>query len=471
MATQHCWWVDPPPSSSGVTTSRQPHLHQWFEEKEMHILAVWTMLPWLALSCHTLPAIGSDRFPLTVAADHQHLVDASGLPFLIHGDTAWSLIAELSPEDAERYLKDRRDRGFNTLVISLIEHKFSSKAPRNHAGDAPFQLAGAFAEPLDAYFDRALWLVRRARDYGFLVLLAPAYLGVRDSGEGWASEVAKAGPEVLEAYGAYLGTRFAGLENIVWLQGGDDDPADRAWVEAIVRGLKRANPTALQCVHGNRESVIREIWPEAGWIDLDTVYTYGDVTAAFRKAPRSIAPRPVIFLEGVYENEHGANAATVRAAAYRALLSGAAGQIFGNNPVWHFSGPGVVPAPQDWIAALDSDGARSMTHLKALFDSLEWWKIPPRTQASSPCEPSGTAYAAARDGSYALAYLIGNSGVRIDHRCRIAPAINARWFDPSSGRFFSAAVPRSAKRSDHYSPPSRTNAGGDTDWLLVLTAK
>ena len=64
-------------------------------------------------------------FPLSVGPGERYLVDAAGRPFLIHGDTAWSLIAQLTREDVELYLDDRRARGFNTILVNLIESRFA----------------------------------------------------------------------------------------------------------------------------------------------------------------------------------------------------------------------------------------------------------------------------------------------------------------------------------------------------------
>ena len=51
---------------------------------------------------------------------------------------------------------------------------------------------------------------------------------------------------------------------------------------------------------------------------------------------------PFFLIESAYENEHGAGELRVRIQAYQALLSGASGHIYGNNPVWHFDGPGYT---------------------------------------------------------------------------------------------------------------------------------
>ena len=65
-------------------------------------------------------ARGGERpvFPLEVAASGRYLADQRGTPFLVHGDTPWSLTHNLTFEEAVRYLEDRRARGFNTLLVS-----------------------------------------------------------------------------------------------------------------------------------------------------------------------------------------------------------------------------------------------------------------------------------------------------------------------------------------------------------------
>jgi len=40
------------------------------------------------------------------------------VPFLIHGDTPWSLTHNLTFEEAVRYMTVRKGQGFNTLMVS-----------------------------------------------------------------------------------------------------------------------------------------------------------------------------------------------------------------------------------------------------------------------------------------------------------------------------------------------------------------
>jgi hypothetical protein len=120
-------------------------------------------------------------FPLSIKPGERYLIDAAGRPFLIQGDTAWSLIAQLTRADIDLYLDDRRARGFNTILVSLIEAKFATNAPANAYGQPPFLKAGQYDTPNEAYFQHADWVLRRAAEKGFLVMLTPSYLGY----DGW----------------------------------------------------------------------------------------------------------------------------------------------------------------------------------------------------------------------------------------------------------------------------------------------
>jgi len=110
-------------------------------------------------------------------------------PFLIVGDTAWSLIVDLKEADIKAYLDDRHKRGFNAIIVNLLEHKFATNAPRNRAGLEPFTKTGDFATPNTEYFDFAHRVVGWANERGISVWLAPAYLGSNGGDEGFFQEI------------------------------------------------------------------------------------------------------------------------------------------------------------------------------------------------------------------------------------------------------------------------------------------
>ena len=141
-------------------------------------------------------------YPLRVRG--RHLVDARGRPFLINGDSAWSLIAQLRDDDVDRYLDDRKARGFNAVLVSLIEHTYASKAPADIYGTQPFRVDDDFTTPNEAYL-RACGLGNTEsgcpRDCSFYS--TPPTSGTRETGgttpsrrtarSGWSSTAAMSG--------------------------------------------------------------------------------------------------------------------------------------------------------------------------------------------------------------------------------------------------------------------------------------
>lgn len=412
------------------------------------------------------------EFPLRTAQGRHYLEDSQGRPFLISGDSAWSLIADLSLNDAEFYLDTRKRQGFNTVLASLIEHRFAHNAPANFYGEAPF-LGPAFEVPNEAYFRRAEMVIQAAADRNLLVLLCPAYLGAGGGPDGWYLEMVAAGPEKLKAYGRYIARRLAKFSNIVWVQGGDYDPADKALVTAIAEGITDVAPDALQTIHANRDTVSSVYWQGADWLDIDTVYTYDDVAEAVSARHRSGPRRPFFFMEGKYEGEHGVDEREVRLIAYSALLSGAGGQMFGNNPVWHFSGPGLYGSSETWQQAISSRGAESLKHLNTFFGGLEWWKLTP-DQGSLLKGAEGMGHrkiSAARsvDGSFAVIYVSDATRLTIDLGSLARGDKLLRWYDPSSGVFIEGNERLGADGVKEIAVPGASNDSGFHDWVAVLS--
>ena len=405
-------------------------------------------------------------FPLHVAEGGTYLQDSTGQPYLIHGDTAWSLIAQLKREDVELYLDDRRRRGFNALLVNLIEHQFASKAPANAYGELPFEMGRAFDNIAEEYFDHAAWVLQRAEEFGFVVFLTPAYLGAGGGGQGWYLEATQAGPAALERYGENIARRFASRENIVWVHGGDYSPPDKALVRAVVAGIDRVSLGALHTMHGTRETATADYWAGEQWPSFDTAYTYEDAHAVLLAQRGSGLERPIVMIEGLYEDEHGTGAETVRRQAFGALMAGAAGHFFGNNPIWHFDGPGLFPAPNDWRAALGSPSAESISHLRDIFAELPWWLMSPAERIAG-LDIEGDAYLAATpDGSFAVGYFPNVFMSRVRARGLIG---EVRWIDPSNGRHYEP-LEWTVEEGATLAPPALANAAGQRDWLLVIRA-
>jgi cytochrome c biogenesis protein CcdA len=68
---------------------------------------------------------------INISSNGKYLIYQNGTPFLINGDSPWSLIVQLNNTDVQYYLDNRQSKGFNTILVNLVEHSFSSNPPYN----------------------------------------------------------------------------------------------------------------------------------------------------------------------------------------------------------------------------------------------------------------------------------------------------------------------------------------------------
>jgi len=201
-------------------------------------------------ACTRLPDPSAQKdyvFPLKVSGNGRYLVDQENRPFRIQGDSAQSLIANLTISEAETYLSDRKAKGFNSINMNLLEHKFAIKAPANRRGDAPFKTPEDFSKPNEAYFAFADSILDLAASKGMLVSLAVMYLGYAGGEEGWWQALNKPSNSqaVCFQFGKFIGHRYKNRRNILWVIGGDYmPPADSEGekrLHSFMEGIKAAN--------------------------------------------------------------------------------------------------------------------------------------------------------------------------------------------------------------------------------------
>ena len=408
-------------------------------------------------------------FPLRTEVGKRYLVTGQGNAFLIHGDTPWSLIVMLTREQVEQYLETRRQQGFNTVLVELIEHEFSTNPPRNVYGDAPFTTAGDFATPNETYFAHAEYVIAKAAEKGMLVMLTPAYMGSGGGSQGWYQEMQANGVTKLRNYGRYVATRFAAYNNILWVHGGDFDPPEKNLTRAIVDGIRDIDTTGkwLHTFHGARGTGALEFWGTGEpWLNVNNIYTNESTVVAEAFGQYNASTMPFFLIEAGYEGESASfRGAATRMQAYQAVLSGASGQLMGNWPVWFFG--------SGWQAALTSEAGTTMGHLRSLLEARLWWNLMPdvngTTLTSNPGSGSGRAAAARMsDGSQVLVFTPGLQTLAINMTRLTGPSVRVRWYDPTNGSYTTiSGSPFAASGSRSFTAPNNNN-GGDRDFVLVL---
>ena len=439
------------------------------------------VLGWGAASVAAAPV-----FPLKISETKRALVDQTGAPFLIIGDTAWSLLAQLTETEVDQYLEDRARRGFNAIIVNLLEHKFASRAPNTITGVAPFVKPGYFERPNPSYFDHAHRCLEKARDRGIAVWLCPAYLGVNGGDEGFFQEIKAGGPKAFKIYAHFVAERFKDLDNIVWMVGGDftPTPEDQWTATALAEVFRQVKPTCLITAHCSPGQSPASAYGQHPWLDLNSTYSYEKNLFEPLAAECAREPtRPMYLLETTYEGEHDSTPPQIRRQAWWALMAGGCGQFFGNAPIWHFGGPGLFRTATTWQEALDSQGSRDIAALGKIMSALPWWQLIPDDKHLLAGEDRGAGTAtllAAHTPDWKLTVVYVPT-TEADHRTLslasgVVPGpVSATWIDPISGakRGKSNLLPPvSAQGARQILVTPEGNVSGANDWLLVLeTAK
>lgn len=462
--------------------------------KPIRIWIVSLVTSWMSV-CGILDA---QVFPLQVSGGGRHLEDRNGRPYFLHGDSPWSLIAQLSKEDAERYLERSHKLGFNAIIVNLLEHAYSDNAPRNHEGAAPFKTPDDFSTPNEAYFAHADWVLNKAQEKGLLVLLFPTWSAAAKAKGGWNREILDNGPEKCRAFGRYLGKRYQDVPNIIWGHGGDQNPASdtdaaRNMLE-LALGIRDAAPKQMHFYHGMRGKTSLDQENFAPHADLDAVYVADEARGQDRvgeshttslKAWNREKFKPHFLFEGVYEsvrkekpkwgNPYTSDRARLRRQAYWNILSGSTGHFFGNFPAW------TLADGWDGPDGLGSPGYQDMQRLKTLIDAHDWWKLVPDDKHLTVTQGYGTfteadyvTAARADDGSFVLAYLPSTgtqSRTLTVAGSRLRGPVTARWFNPADGTYKSIGDAPLPNTGSHELTSPGDNGTGSNDWVLVLKAE
>jgi hypothetical protein len=419
-------------------------------------------------------------YPLKKSANGRYLVDQNNTPFLITGDSPQSVIVNLSEADAETYFADRQAHGFNTVWINLLCNTYTFGRSNGSTLDGTLPFTGMIpstssydlSKTNEAYFAHVDRVLTLAANHGLLVVLDPIETG------GWLNTMADNGTNRCRAYGQYLGNRYGSFSNILWISGNDyqswSNRNTDAVVMAVALGIKDVDTSHIHTIELNYR--VSGSLDDTNWapiINLNASYTYFPTYAQVLTDYNRANFQPTFMAEANYEFENDwINNASGRLQEYWTLLSGAAGQMYGN----HYTSQFI----NQWQSNLDTPGAIQLGYAKALFAPRRWYDLVPDqnhtvviagygTFSSTGSINSSDYATAARtaDGALAMAYLPTKRTVTVDMTQLNAPA-TARWYDPSRGTYVAISGSPFSNTGTQNFTPSGTNGDGNSDWVLLL---
>lgn len=424
---------------------------------------------------------------------------ADGTPFVWIGDTAWELFHRLDRDEAERYLEDRRRKGFTVIQAVALAELGGLDVP-NAYGHLPL-VGGDPARPdtvpgpRNDYWDQVDWIVGRAAEKGMYVGLLPTWA------EWVTPRFARAPtfqtPRQAYEYGRFIGRRYRSRTNVIWILGGDRLPDERpegiaiwrAMAEGVADGVNGDSGFDGRAEYGSTLMSYHAFPSSSRWFHQDEwidAHMWG--TYHFRRDdPRSYEAvlsdlalpgrKPTINGEPPYEDhpidwkpEGGwFDDFDVRQAAYWSFLAGAAGYTYGAHPVWQFHERGRKPASptrHTWTEVLGLPGAWQMLHLRRLLQSRPFADFRPDQALIVEGQARGGGHLrAGRGEDYLLVYAPTGRSFTLLHGRITGAAIRAWWFDPRTGQ--AREIGRFANAGTQaFDPPGEEGRGND--WLLVV---
>ncbi len=427
---------------------------------------------------------------LKVSENKRFLVFEDGTPFFYLGDTGWELFHRLNKEETEKYLENRRSKGFTVIQAVILAEVDGLNIP-NAEGNRPLS-ANDPLKPDEAYFSHVDWVIKKAAEKGIFIGLLPTWGDKWNRKWGTGPQIFN--PENAKAYGKFLGERYRNQPNIIWILGGDrpvEVELQRQTVVAMAEGLKEGDGGShLMTFHPTGGSGSSQYFHNESWLDFNMrqnghSLSYTERYYATSDDYRLEPPKPVLDGEPIYEdhpinfnpdaNSHS-TAADVRRPLYWDLFSGACGHTYGHHSVWQMWTPKRAPINRPlmpWYEAIDQPGAGQMMYGRRLIESRPFLtRIPDNSiivtgDVASAVPGAGSyRFVATRDqeGTYAMIYApVGRKfTVRMD-------AINGKdvtawWFNPRNGE--ATVIGKYGNTgTQSFIPPA---PGENLDWILVL---
>lgn len=384
-------------------------------------------------------------WPLRMSASGKYLEDQSGNPYLIVGDAGWELTTQVSQENAIVYLDDRKNKGFNSVEIRVIGHAFQDNAPNNYYNEAPFTTGTSnWSVRNEAYWIRIDFILNAMRERGMVALMFPAYLGNGCGSEGWCQQMIAQTDAAMTNYGQWIGNRYKDYGNIIWMTGGDTDASQYGSAAsrnaAIVNAIRSVDPDA-QFSAEPASGQLGGVDSYAALLNINSVYTYGSPQSMALRAYNN--PRPFIFQEGYYENEHGTAVVSQDAQAMITYLGGGLGHIFGSCPLWNL---GAIPGWCDsqslpfntWQNNMQSPGSLSQGNIGKLLRSRKWWAFVPDysnvvVTSSKGSEMNYHATAREAAGETIMVWAPNTNQITVDMTKIGGTQARAWWFNVADG--------------------------------------
>lgn len=398
---------------------------------------------------------------LRMSPGKRNVIHADGTPFLVVGDTPWSLPFRALLPQVKTYAKDRRDKGFNTALLLTLQPDKHAEGPE--ARNTILGFDRAFSDLPEGHINQLKPDYYQTLDSMIQLLieheLVPVYAPFAH-GYGWKGATA-IGPEInaeeYARYCKYLVARY-GSWPACWLINLDGHPANSPGVkfggEAIEKWDAYAQPVGLHyspnddwiaewakgdsscCFHYNRT------YQEEAWLDFQWAQTGHDGKHLYHKVERMYDAQPIkasMNGEPTYESMGNGKLGLGWWQGHNAwnqlMYGGTMGVVYGAASLWQWKitadepgWPDWTNAPLSWQQALDLEGSKYVANISKAFQGYDFTDIEKRWDLTK-----GNKALLAKEGVFYISYLENGGIIEIKN---VPLNLTYSWFNPVTREFY-----------------------------------
>lgn len=433
--------------------------------------------------------------PIKVFSNGHYFMKKNKDPFFWLGDTGWLMFNRLDRKEIEKYIEDRKEKGFN-VIQAMVLHSLDGK---NVYGDSALVKQNV-AEPVltegnkykDSiqydFWDHIDFALKTAEKNGIYMAMVPV----------WGGNIKNVTVDQAKSYAKFLAERYKKYPNVIWVNGGDTFGNEYADVwNALGETLHEYNPDKLITFHPRGRTQSSDWFHDKDWLSFnmfqsghrrydqdDTEKNYGEDNWKYVQVDYHLKPvKPTLdgepSYEGIPQGLHDTlqpfwKAKDVRRYAYWSVFAGAAGFTYGHSAVMQMhrpqDGKGAYGNKKYWYDALDDPGATEMKYLKKLMLSHPYFSRKPDSMLVADQGERYDYQPATSGDGYSMIYTYNGRPITINANSLKFDNFSAKWYNPRNGEEKQITnIPEIDYGKYSFQPDGKREDGND--WVLILEEK
>jgi hypothetical protein len=389
----------------------------------------------------------------------RNVIHANGKPFMVVGDTPWSIPFRATTEQIKEYAADRMKKGFNTALLMTVQPDMYAEGP--DARNTVLGFARGFSDLHEGhlnklnpeYFQYLDSLMQILVDNGIVPVYQPVFHGF-----GWKGKTVlgpTADPDEYARYCKYLVARYGSMPAF-WLVSGDAhglDPGINPGGEMIEKWDCYHQPAGIhynpaddylpswaggdssRCFHYNR-SYQDEPWLDFQWAQTghDGLHLYHKVERMYQNKPTKACLNGEPTYEGMGDGKNGLGWWQGEEAWNQLMHGGTMGVVYGAVCLWQWKITPDEPgwdswtnAPMSWREAMAQEGSIYAGLVSKAFEGFDFADMEKRWDLTDANKPL-----LSKEGKFYVSYL--NKGGTINIK-NMAAGLPFSWFNPKTGDF------------------------------------